>query len=85
MKKTGSKQGHAALRGRVRPDDACPSCGTTMKEARGRLKLPINGEEITVPSASHLKCPKCGEIVLRLQEAKRFHEDAIKIYRRRHR
>ena len=84
MKKTSSKQGRAALRGRVRPDDACPSCGTMMKEARGRLKLPINGEEVAVPSASHLKCPKCGEIVLRFQEAKRLHEDAIEIYRRKH-
>jgi len=55
-----------------------------MNVARGRLKLPINGEEIAVPSAAHLKCPKCGEIVLRFQEAKRLHEDAIEIYRRRH-
>jgi len=55
-----------------------------MKEARGRLKLPINSEEIAVPSASHLKCPKCGEIVLRFQDAKRLHEDAIEIYRRKH-
>jgi putative zinc finger/helix-turn-helix YgiT family protein len=31
-----------------------------------------------------LKCPKCGEIVLRLQEAKRLHEDASAIYRRKH-
>jgi putative zinc finger/helix-turn-helix YgiT family protein len=84
MKKTSSKNGHATKRGRVLPNDACPRCGTMMKEARGRLKLPINGEEITVPSASHLKCPKCGEIVLRLQEAKRLHEDASEIYRRNH-
>jgi putative zinc finger/helix-turn-helix YgiT family protein len=55
-----------------------------MREARGRLKLPINGEEIAVPSASHLKCPKCGEIVLRFREAKRLHEDAIGIYRKKH-
>ncbi len=55
-----------------------------MKETRGRLKLPINGEEIAVPSASHLKCPECGEIVLRFQEAKRLHEDASEIYRGRH-
>lgn len=55
-----------------------------MREARGRLKLPINGEEIAVPSASHLKCPKCGEIVLRFREAKRLHEDAIGIYRQKH-
>ena len=55
-----------------------------MKEARGRLKLPINGEEITVPSAPHLKCARCGEIVLRFQEAKRLHEGASEIYRRKH-
>jgi putative zinc finger/helix-turn-helix YgiT family protein len=84
MKKTSSENGHAALRGRVLPNDACPACGTIMKEARGRLTVPINGEEIIVPSASHLKCPKCGEIVLRFQEAKRLHEDAIEIYRRKH-
>jgi putative zinc finger/helix-turn-helix YgiT family protein len=84
MKKTSSKKGHGPKRGRVLPDDACPRCGTMMKEARGRLKLPINGEEIAVPSATHLKCPKCGEIVLRFQEAKRLHEDASEIYRRKH-
>jgi putative zinc finger/helix-turn-helix YgiT family protein len=84
MKKTSSQRGHGPKRGRVLPDDACPRCGTMMKEARGRLKLPINGEEIAVPSASHLKCPKCGEIVLRFQEAKRLHEDASEIYRRKH-
>ena len=84
MKKTSSKQMRTARRGHARPEDACPSCGTLMKEARGQLKLPVNGEEIAVPSASHLKCPKCGEIVLRFQEAKRLHEDAITLYRRRH-
>ncbi len=83
MKKT-SKHGRAVPRGRVLSEDACPSCGTMMKEARGRLKVPINGEEIAVPSASHLRCPKCGEIVLRLQDAKRLHEDAVEIYRRKH-
>ena len=55
-----------------------------MKESRGRLKLPVNGEEIAVPSASHLKCPKCGEVVLGLKDAKRLHEDAGDIYRRKH-
>ncbi len=84
MKKTSSKQGRAALRSRVWPDDACPSCGTLMKEGRGRLTLPINGEEVAVPSSTHLKCPKCGEIVLRFQDAKRLHEDATEIYRRKH-
>lgn len=84
MKKTSSKNDHAISRGRALPEDACPRCGTTMKGVRGRLKLPINGDEIAVPSASHLKCPKCGEIVLRLLDAKRLHEDASEIYRRKH-
>ncbi len=84
MKKTNSKNRHAALRGRVLPDDACPACGTMMKHARGRLKVPINGEEITVPSVVHLKCPTCGEIVLRFREAKRLHYDAIEVYRAKH-
>jgi len=84
MKKTSSQNGPGAKRRRVLPGGACPRCGTTMKETRGRLKLPINGEEITVQSASHLKCPKCGEIVLRFQDAKRLHEDAIEMYRRKH-
>jgi putative zinc finger/helix-turn-helix YgiT family protein len=55
-----------------------------MVEKRGTLRLPINGEEISVPSALHLSCRKCGEIVLRFQDAKRLHEDAIAIYRKRH-
>ncbi len=55
-----------------------------MKEARRSLRLPVNGEEVSVPSASHLRCSKCGEVVLRFQEAKRLHEDAIAIYRKKH-
>jgi putative zinc finger/helix-turn-helix YgiT family protein len=55
-----------------------------MKPASGRLSLPINGEEIAVDSVSHLKCPKCGEIVLTLQEAQRHYDEAIEIYRRKH-
>jgi len=71
-------------RGQVLPDEACPACGTLMVEKRGRLRLPVNGEEITVSSAAHLKCPKCHEVVLRSQDARRLSEDAIAIYRRRH-
>ncbi len=55
-----------------------------MIEKRGTLRLPVNGEEISVPSSVHLSCPKCGEIVLRFLEAKRLHEDAIAIYRKKH-
>jgi putative zinc finger/helix-turn-helix YgiT family protein len=83
MKKT-QRQNAPTVRHRVRPDDACPTCGTTMVEKRGTLRLPVNGEEISVPSAVHLSCPKCGEIVLRFQDSKRLHEDAIAIYRGKH-
>jgi len=55
-----------------------------MQEKRGRLSLPVNGEEVVVPSASHLFCPKCHEVVLRLREARRLREDAIAAYRKKH-
>lgn len=55
-----------------------------MVEKRGRLTLPVNGEEIAVPSATHLRCPKCHEVVLRYQDARRLGEDAIAVYRRKH-
>lgn len=55
-----------------------------MAEKRGTLRLPVNGEEIPVPSAAHLRCPKCGEIVLRLGDSKRLSGDAIAIYRKKH-
>jgi putative zinc finger/helix-turn-helix YgiT family protein len=55
-----------------------------MVEKRGRLGLPVNGEEVAVPGAQHLRCPKCGEIVLTGKAARRLGEDAIAIYRRRH-
>ena len=83
MKKTRSGGEHTRIRGRVLPDDACPSCGAMMRERRGRLSLPVNGEEIVVPSAAHLGCPRCDEIVLRSLQTKRLHEDAIGIYRKR--
>jgi putative zinc finger/helix-turn-helix YgiT family protein len=71
-------------RGRVLPSGACPVCGTTMVERRGTLRLPVNGEEIAVSSAAHLRCPKCGEVMLRFQDSKRLGEDAIGIYRKKH-
>lgn len=55
-----------------------------MLEKRGTLRLPVNGEEIAVPSSGHLRCPKCGEIVLRFQDSKRLGEDAIALYRKKH-
>ncbi len=84
MRKTHSSNTSAARNGRILSDDACPACGMTMVERRAALRLPVNGEEISVPSAVHLRCPKCGEIVLRFLDAKRLHEDAIAIYRKKH-
>jgi putative zinc finger/helix-turn-helix YgiT family protein len=55
-----------------------------MVEKRGTLRLPVNGEEIAVPSAAHLACPSCGEVVLRSRAARRRAEDAAAIYRKRH-
>jgi putative zinc finger/helix-turn-helix YgiT family protein len=55
-----------------------------MVEKRGKLTLPVNGEEIAVPAALHLRCPKCHEVVLRYEDARRLSEDAIAIYRRMH-
>src|SRR5262245_25941230 len=55
-----------------------------MVEKRGRLRLPVNGEEMVVPGAAHRHCPKCGEVVLRTSEARRLAEDAIALYRRKH-
>lgn len=55
-----------------------------MAERRGTLRLPVNGEEIAVPATRHLRCPRCGEVLLGLQHARRLGQDAIAIYRRRH-
>ncbi len=74
--------GRSAIR--VRAADACPVCGAAMSERRGRLRLPVNGEEIPVPGALHLRCPDCGEVVLRLTDARRLAEDAAELYRRKH-
>jgi putative zinc finger/helix-turn-helix YgiT family protein len=84
--KTIRKQNASMARpgARVLPDEECPACGTQMVERRGTLRLPMKGEEIAVPSAIHLRCPKCGEVLLRFQDSKRLGEDAIAIYRRKH-
>ena len=64
--------------------DTCPRCGTMMAERRSALKVPVNGEEVSVPSAQHLRCPKCDEVVLRFAESRRLQEDAIALYREKH-
>ena len=73
----------APKQGVVLPDDACPTCGTMMKERRSSLSTSMNGEEISVPETSHLRCPKCGEIVLRLDEIRHLNQTALDIYRRK--
>lgn len=65
-------------------DDACPSCGTLMKETRARLCLTVNDEEVPVTNALHLKCPRCREIVLRGLDARRLRESALDAYRRKY-
>lgn len=83
VKRTSSQAG-AGRPGGVLPDDACPTCGAKMGERRGTLRLPVNGEDIAVPGAAHLRCPKCGEVVLRWRDSRRLQEDAIEVYRKRH-
>jgi hypothetical protein len=55
MKKMRNQKATAARRVRVLPDGACLVCGTEVVERRGTLRLPINGEEIAVPSAAELE------------------------------
>jgi hypothetical protein len=55
-----------------------------MVERRGTLELPVNGEEVPVRAALHMSCPGCGEIVLRLAEARQLRQDAIATYRQKH-
>lgn len=83
MKKIADRTGS---RHRVRPlpERACPSCGTALVEKRGTLRLPVNGEEIAVPSAVHLACGNCGEVILRFEDSRRLGMDAIAICRRKY-
>ena len=55
-----------------------------MKERRATLKQRVNGEDVAVPHARHLHCPKCGEVMFRSNDLKRLEEDAIDLYRRKH-
>ncbi len=65
--------------------DRCPQCGASMNDSRAPLRLPVNGEEITVRGLAHLRCPKCDERLLDLQNAQRLSEEAVAGYRRKHR
>jgi len=79
--KISSGPARGGKRGVALPDNACPECGSPMREKRGRLKLPVNGEDIAVPEAPHLSCPKCHEVVLRFDDARRLRQRALEIYR----
>jgi len=79
--KTSSQPSQRGRRGAATVADACPACGTAAKEKRGKLRLPVNGEEITVPEATHLSCPKCHEVVLRADDARRLRQRALELYR----
>jgi putative zinc finger/helix-turn-helix YgiT family protein len=87
MKKTADKGARPKSPHRktvVLPDDACPTCGTMMKETRGSLHTPVNGDDVAVLDVPHFKCPKCGEQVLTYTQARRFEEDAIALYRKKY-
>jgi putative zinc finger/helix-turn-helix YgiT family protein len=63
------------------PSDACPICGKPMKEKRGKLAFPVNGEDVRVPQATHLACPKGHDPVLRADDVRRLREQALDLYR----
>lgn len=68
----------------VLPDDACPTCGATMRRRRSALSWSVNGEKIRVPDIAHLRCPKCGESVLALKDIQTLRLSAFQAYRQRH-
>ncbi len=53
------------------------------RQATGAF-LVINGERISVPGFPHLRCPKCGEAVLSLAEARALQRRATERYRAKH-
>jgi putative zinc finger/helix-turn-helix YgiT family protein len=66
------------------PADACPACGTTMRQRKGKLSVPVNGEKVSLAAAAHLRCPSCGEVVLRVDDMRHLRESALAIYRTRY-
>jgi hypothetical protein len=55
-----------------------------MREKETVLKFPVNGEEIAVPDSPHLSCPKCREIVLRFDDARKLRQRALESYRQKY-
>ena len=83
MKTTSGSQPRAQ-RGRLLADNACPECDTPMREKQASLKFPVNGEEIAVTQSPHLSCPKCHEVVLRFDDARKLRHGALGIYRQKY-
>jgi putative zinc finger/helix-turn-helix YgiT family protein len=44
----------------------------------------VNGEEVSVPESPHLRCPRCREVALRFDDARRLRRQALEIYRRKY-
>src|SRR5947209_474041 len=65
-------------------DDACPKCGTLMKEAQGTFDMPVHGEDVTVAGIPHLRCPRCEEVVFRLEDSHLLEQAVLEAFRRRH-
>ncbi|MGH6692070.1 MAG: type II TA system antitoxin MqsA family protein [Gammaproteobacteria bacterium] len=84
MKMSSVAKPRTAQRGRLVPDNACPECSTQMTEKQASLKFPVNGEEITVPQSRHLSCPKCREVILRFDDARKLRQRALEIYRQKY-
>ena len=82
--KTSRRSEPRTQRGQLLADNACPECGTPMREKHGSLKFPVNGEEIAVAESPHLICPKCHEVVLRFDDARRLRHRALEIYRQKY-
>jgi putative zinc finger/helix-turn-helix YgiT family protein len=84
MKKTIRKRPASARETAVPclPADACPDCGAMMCERRGLLHLPVNGEDVAAPDVPHLRCPRCREVVLRMDQARELRQRAFETYRR---
>jgi len=82
--KTSSASQPRSQRGRLLPNNACPECGTRMREKQGTLKFAVNGEEVAVAESPHLSCPKCHEVVLRFDDARKLRQRALESYRQKY-
>ncbi len=68
----------------VLPDDACPNCGTIMEKRSDELTYAVNGQRIPVRGVPQLRCPACGEAVLRNDQVALLRRRAFTLYRNKH-